>query len=117
MAFDLKILGIAGAMARHAAVRHSVIAENVANANTPGYRAKDVEPFSEAYARSIASRAKEAPSIKEIRTLGIASPNGNTVSIEDQMMRASQATRSHDLASTIYSKSLAMLRAAMGRAK
>ena len=41
---DLDIFRLAHAMARHAGSRQSVIAQNIANADTPGYRRKTV-PF------------------------------------------------------------------------
>ena len=46
MAGDLKILDMASAMARYAANRHQILAQNISNADTNGYRAKDLEPFS-----------------------------------------------------------------------
>ena len=44
-----EILGMAASMAGNAATRMSAIAQNVANADTPGYRAKDVQSFAESY--------------------------------------------------------------------
>ena len=49
---DLKILHTASLLARHSVQRHSLVAENIANADTPGYKAKDLEPFAEAFAKS-----------------------------------------------------------------
>ena len=43
---NLQVFKIAHAMAVHAGKRQSVIAANMANADTPGYRARDVAPFS-----------------------------------------------------------------------
>lgn len=108
------IFSIAGALARHAAARQAVIAGNVANADTPGFRAKDLEPFAKVF--DAAAAAGEGATFREriVESLGSASPNGNTVSIEDQMMRAAEARRDHDLATTIYAKSLSMLKAALG---
>jgi len=118
---DLEITKIASAMARHAARRHAVVAENIANADTPGFKAQDLEPFKDAYER--VSRAAEAgnhlnsPGARqvEISVFGAASPNGNTVSIEDQMARSAQSARDHETAMTIYSKALSILRTSLGR--
>lgn len=49
MAFDLSILSMAKQLANHASTRQSLISENVANADTVGYRARDLKPFSEVY--------------------------------------------------------------------
>ena len=47
---DINTLSLASALAAHAAARQQVLAENVAHADTPGYRRKTVS-FEEAYAR------------------------------------------------------------------
>ena len=115
MLADLEIFTLAGAKARHATARQTVIARNVANADTPGYRAEDIEPFDNAFAqRSLTGKIGEAPRTFYTTALGAASPNGNTVSLEDEMMRAAEAARDHELASTIYAKALSMMRTALG---
>ena len=43
MSFDLSVLRMAGAMATHSAERHALISRNIANADTPGYKARDVD--------------------------------------------------------------------------
>ncbi len=120
---DLKILHTASALARHSVQRHGQIAENIANADTPGYKAKDLEPFSQAYAKSQramvdvhrAGFSGQAFRSEKIKIEGVASPNGNTVSLEDQMTRSTAAVRDHDTAMTVYAKTLSMLRATLGR--
>ena len=119
--FD-KTLGIATAGLQAQNIRLRVIAENIANADTPGYKAKDLEPFSEAYARSertamdagASGFSQRAFHAERIKTAGVASPDGNTVSLEDQMTRSTEAVRQHDTALTVYSKALSMLRATLG---
>lgn len=122
---DLKLLNMASALARHAADRHQVLAGNIANADTAGYKAKDVEPFAEAFLKSQSSHVSLATSTAESAgdawrivnssTPGAASPNGNTVSLEDQMIRTSEAQQSHAAATAIYKKSLDILRLTLGR--
>ncbi|MEM9705039.1 MAG: FlgB family protein [Pseudomonadota bacterium] len=120
---DIKVLSIASAMARHAAQRHEVISENVANADTPGYRARDVEDFGEAFARfqaTFSAEENDAISNDAWRVLqdtgfGAQSPNGNTVSLEDQMIRSAEAQGEHEMAVTIYRKALDIMRVSLGR--
>lgn len=50
MAFDLTILSMAKQMAHHSSTRQSLVSENVANADTVGFRARDLRPFAEIYA-------------------------------------------------------------------
>ncbi len=115
---DLAILKTASAMASHAQRRHTVIAENIANADTPGYKAQDVESFSEIYASSVRENkdiAKLASEAKLIDMDGPASPNGNTVSLEGQMLKSTEAVGEHEMALAIYRKTLDMMKMAIGK--
>lgn len=122
MSEDLKILSMASAMAKHAARRHQVLAQNIANADTSGYQAKDLEPFSEAYGRSSSSLSVSGSNAveKDWRVVvssaaGSASPNGNSVSLDDQMMRSVEAQQAHEAATAIYKKTVDILRLSLGR--
>ncbi|MFD1807778.1 hypothetical protein ACFSHQ_05285 [Gemmobacter lanyuensis] len=46
----LQIVRMAQALAGHAGARQGEIARNIANADTPGYRARDMPDFAAAYA-------------------------------------------------------------------
>ena len=110
---ELTILKDASALARHSALRHRVIAENIANANTPGYRAKDVEDFREAYLGGgrdpqVGFQSVEAP-------FDAAKPNGNSVSLQEEMVKSAQAEGRHDAAMAVYRKTLDILRISLGR--
>lgn len=115
MQSDLSLLRLAGALGRHAAERLSTAAVNVANADTPGYRAKDIEPFSDAVRRLRERGELQSFRTKTVENLGAASPNGNTVSLEDEMLRAGEASRAGEIAATLFQKTIAMLRAAGAR--
>lgn len=110
---DLTLIAQASALARHAGRRHELIAENIANADTPGYKAKTLPAFDpkaveEAENGSmIAARKLTAPI--ELRT-NQASPDGNTVTVEEQMTLAVDAQGQHQAALAIYRKSLELLR-------
>jgi flagellar basal-body rod protein FlgB len=106
-----------------------VIAENVAHADTPGYHARDLTDFSETIARQdvpFTARATRPGHLefgadargfetREVTALGAESPNGNSVSLEDQVMRAAEVRHSHELALGVYRKSLDILRTSIGR--
>lgn len=130
MEINLDILRMAQGMAAHATARQGIIAENIAHADTPGYQARDLKPFAETYESQQASafqlkttRAGHMPSLASgyaaeavhLTAFGAESPNGNNVSLEDQMIRASQIKGQHDLALGIYRKSLDILRMSLGR--
>lgn len=123
------VMRLAQDLARHASARQTQIAKNIANADTPGYRSRDVVDFAETFNDSRpaepmrASRAghmSAGPSAAVFRTFdagGEAAPNGNTVSIEDEMVRATQAKSDHDLSLTIYKTSLDIIRTSLGRGR
>ena len=121
---NLSLLELASAMARHAAARQRVIAENVANADTPGYRARDIEDFRASLNEAFTARRtrpghrdfsqREAP----FRTVELAlppEPNGNTVNLEDQAMRAAENQGRHALALAVYANAVDILRLGIGR--
>lgn len=128
MTQSLEILQMAQAAARHAAARQAAAARNVANADTPGYRARDIPDFADIYDSraagpmratrpghlDAAATATPLPRARPVAT-GDAAPNGNTVSLETELLRSVAAERQHSRAMTIYGKSLDILRAAMGR--
>lgn len=123
---NLTLLNLASEMARHATVRHRVISENVANADTPGYRARDLKDFQATVKESFSVRATRpghmgagdsslAPQVQELAVPP--SPNGNSVNLEDQAVRAVEAQGQHALALAVYSKAIDILRLGLGRAR
>lgn len=109
---DIALLRQSGALAKHAATRHSVIAANIANADTPGFKARDLVPFDARLARAAArgdEMPKRASAAHIVRGLE-ASPDGNTVNVEEQMVRAVDAQSQHNAALSIYRKSMDLLR-------
>ncbi len=126
---NMEIMRMAHALAKHASSRNETITRNIANADTPGYRATDVAPFQETYRSSDdgAMRATRPghfgardPASAAPRTIDAgseAAPNGNTVSVETEMMRAAETRLQHDMATTIYKSSLDILRASIGRGR
>jgi flagellar basal-body rod protein FlgB len=121
---DLAILRMADAVARHSALRHRLISENIANADTPGYRAQDLEPFQAAFEQTVKQRAtreghfggsvRRSFSARPDSAFGAESPNGNDVALGDQMVRATKALGAHDRATTVYKKTLSILRSTLG---
>ncbi len=115
---DLALLKTTSAMAVHAARRHAVISENIANADTPGFKAKDVKPFAEIYKQSIRSEKSLADISTTSQLLtapASADPNGNTVSLEEQMLTSVQAVGTHDIATLMYRKTLDLMKLAIGK--
>lgn len=129
MDLNLNVLRLASGLASYATERQALIAENVANSDTPGFRARDLPEFGALLDQAVpAFQAKMtrpghipfgADAIlgaepREDAMEGADTPNGNSVSIEDQMMRAADVRQNHDLALGVYSKALDILRASIG---
>ncbi len=111
--------------------RQKVLAQNIANADTPNYKAKDLTPLDfAAMARAAGNRLKlettsgghigvgrsAAGSSKVFETKGtIDSPSGNGVVIEDELMKVSETQAEYELITRLYRKHMGMLRTALGR--
>ncbi len=123
----LAVFQMAQSMARQASLRQGAIATNIANADTPGYRALDVAPFAETYRAEHnspmrATRSGHLGAAGEYRVATVqergadaTSPNGNQVSLEEEMVKAVAVKRDHDRALAIYKSSLNILRTSLGR--
>lgn len=111
--------GLAGRL-QFLAARTNTLAENVANADTPGYVARDVAApdFGKRVAAMRVSdkrhlQASVAATAKtHLAPDGEASLNGNEVSIETQMMKLSETRMDYQLASTVYRKGIELIRLA-----
>lgn len=140
MTTQLNILDMALSLTRHSATRQALVTENIANADTPGFKAKDVRSFAEVY-RGPSTDDRDAPfrpaatrdghaggraemsgdaglrymEVIALNGLGAQEPNGNTVALEDQMARGAELRISHDLALGIMRKSMSLLRMTLGR--
>lgn len=122
----LELIRMAQALASHSGARMGVIARNVAHADTPGYKAQDLPEFAAVFADGgdmratraghlAASSAAAAP-IPE-RAPGREAPNGNTVSLEGEMVKSIEARQSHEMALAIYRSSSDVIRASLGRSR
>ncbi|MBN2906223.1 MAG: FlgB family protein [Rhodobacteraceae bacterium] len=128
--FDkLEIFRMAQGLAVHASARQAVVARNVANADTPGYRAQDIADFATTYRQAddgLTLRATRAGHISGntpaqqavlIATPSEGEPNGNAVSLEDEMVKSVETKKQHDLALAVYRSSLGILRTSLGRSR
>lgn len=111
----LELTRMAQALAAHSGARLGLLAQNVAHADTPGYRAQDLPDFAEVYAAGRGERGEMRPDIRPERLRGAADPNGNTVRLDDQMVRMTEVRQSHEMALAIYRSTSGVVRAALGR--
>lgn len=120
------VMGMASAMAQNASARLGLIAKNIANADTPGYRAQTAARFSDTYRQALdlpmrstrpghLGASLSAGSARPSVASGHMAPNGNGVSLENEMVAAAGARRDHDMALAIYKNALGLLRSSLGR--
>jgi flagellar basal-body rod protein FlgB len=124
---NLELFQTSGAMARHAGSRQAVVAQNIANADTPDFRALQMPSFAEAFEKSgfagmKATRASHLSGggaqmslARPSESMAEPAPNGNSVSIEDEMLQAVEVSREHSRALAIYRHGLTVIRATLGR--
>jgi flagellar basal-body rod protein FlgB len=109
--------------------RQEVIAKNIANADTPLYKAGDIKGLT--FKRELegigplvpASTSKghmtaapmEAPHLREYKDFNPyeVSPSGNSVVLEDQGLKMSDTKGAFDLAANLYQKQVKMMRNAV----
>ncbi len=108
--------------------RQKILAENVANADTPGFRPHDLRAFAPDRGQAGVTLARTdqghmAPSGQrggfdsdKHRRFEV-TPSGNGVNLEDEMMRVAQNQADYQLAASLYSKSLGLMKIAIGKGR
>src|SRR5579872_4145932 len=94
--------------------RQTVLAENIANANTPGYKPRDLRPFETALANASTVTLAQTESNHLAGTLAPVSPDevtdrtqahaidGNAVGLDEQLVKLSSTESTHELVTAIY---------------
>lgn len=114
---DLPVFSMLRENMRWLGQRQSVLAENVANADTPGYRARDLQEqdFHAMLSRAQAGDASSGGSpIEENREPYEVTLSGNSVALDEQLMKVADTSARYQLATNLYTKHLSMLRMALG---
>jgi flagellar basal-body rod protein FlgB len=114
----LELTAMSQAMLAHAGQRMAASARNIANADTPSYRAVTVAPFATVW-QDTALRTTQPghlPDATFAERQGTGQdPNGNRVSLEAELFAVADARQQHDMALSIYRATSDVLRASLGR--
>lgn len=122
----LDLTRMARTMAAQAGARLGIIARNVAQADTPGYKAMDLPDFAISYQAAspqgmratrpghLAVASKMLEPVLE-PSAGEASPDGNTVSLAREMVKSVDARQQHDMALSVYRATSEIVRTSLGR--
>jgi len=110
--------------------RQRLLAENISNADTPNYRARDlVRPTAQALVTGAqpgltiarTSAAHIGPPggaltfVAEQEKGSETRPAGNAVSLDDEMMKVAQNQMDYQAATSLYTRSLGLLKTAIGK--
>jgi flagellar basal-body rod protein FlgB len=110
---QVNLFDLATRQAQWLSVRQAAIAGNIANVNTPGYRAQEVEPFSKVLdANRVSLQATQASHVVGgAGSQGVAIhqrddgaevlPSGNSVMLEKELVDAGEVHRAFDLNTAI----------------
>ena len=110
--------------------RQRLLAENVANADTPNYRPRDLAPLD--FGRQVEQASGQlqlaltSPAHLTSATFAGAfaterqgkydlRPAGNAVNLEDEMMKVAANQMDHQAAISLYSRSMGLLKTAIGK--
>ncbi|WP_428697672.1 flagellar basal body rod protein FlgB [Stappia sp.] len=112
--------------------RQGVLAENVANADTPGYAGKDLKAFSfqdvmaqrsvglqtsrTSTSHLAGSMMRETGNVERDEATGFEiTPDGNSVVLEEQMMKVTENQMDYQTVASLYQKGLGLIRTALSR--
>ena len=107
--------------------RQAVLAQNIANANTPGFKPHDLQPFSRALGNATAvgpvrtqpnhlagTSGASAPQ-EVVDRSHMQSPDGNAVALDEQLVKVADTDTTHELVTSIYKAYIAMFNTALDR--
>jgi len=128
---ELPLFGLMGRRMTWLIQRQAVLAQNVSNADTPGYKPKDLTPSSfrqmlqprraaAVMARTSAAhmqplRRPEAFRADKTKDSYETALTGNAVVIEEELMKVQGTAGAYRLVTNLYGKHISMLKAAIGR--
>ena len=122
-------LALAETRMRWLDARQRVLSQNIANADTPGYRSRDIRPFAETLAATtrqaaglaqtdarhmLGTRAHD-PRVRQERRVPDQSIDGNGVALDREALRVAETETAHALAVTLHRRYVGMFRTALGR--
>jgi flagellar basal-body rod protein FlgB len=112
----LEIIGLLEKALDIRAFYHRILASNIANVETPGYKEKDID-----FKKELDSLTREPANIevkvKDTTDGGIAAIDGNTVSMEDQIVKMTENTLMFNSLVQMINKKFSMIRYAINEGR
>lgn len=109
----VNLFDLASQQARWLSVRQTAVSGNIANVNTPGYRATDVAPFESILNSKTVALASTQPghfgggamkaafSVREVEKQDTNLPSANSVVLEDELIKSNEVRRSFEMNTAI----------------
>ncbi len=116
--FDTSIVGVEKAM-QGSLLRQQVLANNIANANTPGFQRSDVN-FQSALAQAFSSGTPTPAQIQQVSfqpqtdASGAMQVDGNSVDINTEMADLSENTLDYQALESVMGTRMSILKTAIG---
>lgn len=104
--------------------RQALLAQNVANADTPGYQSRDLVPFAQQLGQATGQMVRTDPqhmvgAASDLTTASLRpherAPDGNAVSVEDQLTKIADTQNTQALTTNLTQKYMTMFRMALGK--
>lgn len=130
------ILDTIGTAMKHLGTRQRIIAQNIANADTPGFKAREAAPVS--FAGLVDGQGSGAVQVARprviisdsMRALGASAamagsvpdddiaetkPDGNNVTLEDQLLKMGRIQSDFATLTSLYRKQVGLIKSALGK--
>jgi len=130
---DIPLLGMLRERMSWLNARQDTLSQNVANADSPGYLARDLKPMNFEDMMKRVNGESQSSGLTTTNAMHInikasqpgnyagedapdteASVSGNTVSLESEMIKVSDTQAQFQAATNLYSKAISMMRTAIG---
>ena len=127
----IQLFDLASRQAEWLTIRQEVVAGNIANANTPKYRAKDITPFQSVLDKSDVAMARTNPAhfsgndfstsgdidVKEAaldQEIGV-QESGNTVGLAEELSKSGEIKRQYELNTSLVGSFHRMMLMTVGK--
>lgn len=123
---DISLLSMLKTKMHWHAERQNVLAENIANSDTPRFKARDLKTLTFEVPQSVQPAQTNTQHLTGFSP-GVSGgesgkanvfetrPSGNSVVLEDEMLKLGQNQGDYQAAASLYQKSIGLLRIAIGR--
>ena len=122
---DIPLFALADRRLAWVDARQSLLAGNIANADTPHWQSHDLKPFAAALRQAGVQLARTDPGHLAPSGVGGAfgaaavvaeqAPDGNSVAIDKELAKIADTDAAHELAMNLSKKYLGLVRTAIGR--